>query len=264
MMKTILLNWNVKNYSWESFEDQCKEIQETGYTIVKWDVKEAANKLSIGDRAFILKYGNDNPGIIGSGYSLSPTFKDKHWDEEKRSSGEQAEYAYFIVNTLFALPIISSKDLADHFSLKFPPNANAPQVSGREVKEGQKLELEWFKRTQSASPETVEQISRNLREGKEFYKISKYYERSRDAREACLKEFGYSCKICNFNFYEKYGEIGKNYIHVHHIVPLSEVGKSYIIDPKKDLIPICPNCHSMIHRSQKILSPEELKNSLKG
>ncbi|MBP8083121.1 MAG: HNH endonuclease [Spirochaetes bacterium] len=89
------------------------------------------------------------------------------------------------------------------------------------------------------------------------------YERNGNARKACLNHYGYSCIICGFNFEEKYGEIGKEYIHVHHNKPLSEIKKEYQIDPIADLIPICPNCHAMIHCSQPDLTIEQLKIHMK-
>ena len=65
--------------------------------------------------------------------------------------------------------------------------------------------------------------------------------------------------ICGFNFLERYGEIGRGFIHVHHVNPLSQTGEQ-IVDPKTDLVPVCPNCHSMIHRDKNhILTIEELK-----
>lgn len=91
------------------------------------------------------------------------------------------------------------------------------------------------------------------------------YERSSIARSKCLDYYGFSCTVCSMNFEEKYGEIGKSFIHVHHIVPIHSIGKEYKIDFKKDLIPVCPNCHAMLHRkiNGKELSVEELKIVLK-
>ncbi|MEG0771017.1 MAG: HNH endonuclease, partial [Clostridia bacterium] len=62
-----------------------------------------------------------------------------------------------------------------------------------------------------------------------------------------------------------YGEIGKDFIHVHHLKPLNEIGEEYIVNPVNDLIPVCPNCHAMLHRkiNAKYLSVEELKSLLK-
>lgn len=90
------------------------------------------------------------------------------------------------------------------------------------------------------------------------------YERNKEARDKCLEYHGYNCSICGFDFYEIYGEVGKNFIHVHHIIPLYKINTEYKIDPINDLIPICPNCHAMIHRRKPELSVDELKNHIKS
>ena len=89
------------------------------------------------------------------------------------------------------------------------------------------------------------------------------YERNPINRELCLAENGYSCKICGFNFEEIYGEMGHNYIHVHHIVPVSSIKEEYLINPTTDLIPVCPNCHAMIHSKYPPYLPEEICAVLK-
>ena len=65
------------------------------------------------------------------------------------------------------------------------------------------------------------------------------------------------------DFEETYGETGKDYIHVHHITPLSDIGERYKLDPVKDLRPVCPNCHAMIHRQKPSLTIEALKALMK-
>ncbi len=85
------------------------------------------------------------------------------------------------------------------------------------------------------------------------------YERNHEARDKCLKYHKYICKICGFDFEKKYGDIGREYIHVHHIIPLSKIKGEYSINPIKDLIPICANCHAMIHRKKEALTIEALK-----
>lgn len=84
------------------------------------------------------------------------------------------------------------------------------------------------------------------------------YERDLDARRACLAHYGYTCRVCEARMSEIYGALGENYIHVHHRVPLSEVGEEYEVDPVRDLVPVCPNCHAMLHRSSTTLKVEEL------
>jgi 5-methylcytosine-specific restriction protein A len=74
------------------------------------------------------------------------------------------------------------------------------------------------------------------------------YERSSIARQKCIEYYGCSCSVCGIDFNKTYGDVGKGFIHVHHLIPLYKIDKEYIVDYKKDLIPVCPNCHAMIHR----------------
>jgi 5-methylcytosine-specific restriction protein A len=89
------------------------------------------------------------------------------------------------------------------------------------------------------------------------------YERDPRARRACLEQWGYRCAVCNFSFEERYGLLGRNYIHVHHILELSRVPAGYQVNPVEDLRPLCPNCHAMIHRGPgPALTMEGLKRQL--
>ena len=85
------------------------------------------------------------------------------------------------------------------------------------------------------------------------------YERNREARAKCLALYGLTCNVCGFNFEQIYGSIGHDYIHVHHLVPLSSIGVEYVINPVTDLVPVCPNCHAMLHRRIPPISPQELR-----
>jgi 5-methylcytosine-specific restriction protein A len=86
--------------------------------------------------------------------------------------------------------------------------------------------------------------------------------RNQKAREECIKIKGCRCNICGFDFKEKYGGLGENYIEVHHITPIGSLSTSVEYEgtnPEKDLIPLCSNCHSMIHRKNPPYSPTEIK-----
>lgn len=100
-------------------------------------------------------------------------------------------------------------------------------------------------------------------EGEVRYVKGKRYERNPLNRKLCLSIKGYNCVVCGMNFEKVYGLIGHNYIHVHHIVPVSRLGKGYVIDPVADLVPICPNCHSMLHKKEPPFLPEEMIEILK-
>ena len=62
-----------------------------------------------------------------------------------------------------------------------------------------------------------------------------------------------------FDFEQTYGEIGKGFIHVHHLTPVSSIGKEYRLNPQTDLVPVCPNCHNMLHRKEPPYTIAELQ-----
>ncbi len=96
---------------------------------------------------------------------------------------------------------------------------------------------------------------------KKIVEVNKY-ERSPINRSRCLAHHGFDCAACGNNFFEIYGPIGEEYIEVHHIIKVSDMGADYIVDPINDLAPLCSNCHSMIHRRDPPLSVVSLKNLL--
>lgn len=116
------------------------------------------------------------------------------------------------------------------------------------------------------SVQIAEEVDRNevLIEGASKTISVNVFERNPTARSKCLAHYGYKCTVCSFDFEEFYGSIGQSFIHVHHIVPLSETGGEYELDPVKDLVPVCPNCHAMIHRTRPILTIAQLKAHLKA
>lgn len=73
------------------------------------------------------------------------------------------------------------------------------------------------------------------------------YERNPVARARCISHYGPTCRVCGFNFRAVYGPLAEGFIHVHHLISLSEIGEEYEVDPIADLRPVCPNCHAIIH-----------------
>jgi 5-methylcytosine-specific restriction protein A len=90
------------------------------------------------------------------------------------------------------------------------------------------------------------------------------FERNPKARSECIKHYGAICSVCDFDFSEAYGPIGEGRIHVHHLKELSEVKHAHLINPIKDLRPVCPNCHMMLHSTRPALSIDELKKHLRN
>lgn len=85
------------------------------------------------------------------------------------------------------------------------------------------------------------------------------YERNPKARAACLAAHGTACAVCGIDFAKAYGPEFAGKIEVHHIVPLSEIGREYVVDPVNDLVPVCPNCHAALHsKKDGVYTVEEL------
>ena len=99
--------------------------------------------------------------------------------------------------------------------------------------------------------------SDKLFEGARKTEIVNKYERNREAREICLKQKGRICTICGLNFGKTYGNYCEGYIHVHHIIPISDINEEYIINPVEDLVPLCPNCHAAIHKYMETNTVED-------
>ena len=112
-------------------------------------------------------------------------------------------------------------------------------------------------------PESLNHSSEIYEGLKKQVSVNKY-ERSSVARKKCVEVHGFTCKICRFDFEKVYGELGKEFIHVHHVTPIHTIGKNYKINYIEDLIPVCPNCHAMLHRTMngKQYSVQELIHML--
>lgn len=91
------------------------------------------------------------------------------------------------------------------------------------------------------------------------------YERDPGARRANIEHHSAVCKCCGFDFEKKYGEHGKGFINIHDIRPLRTLGEGYKIDPVTKLVPLCPNCHAMVHwgNAARPLSVDELRSMIK-
>ena len=137
------------------------------------------------------------------------------------------------------------------------------------TKSGEILEQLWDKGTRkkggavrSPSPSEQESSREVLLEGALVSTPVSAYERSPLARKRCIEHYGSACFVCGFDFGKEFGSWAKGFIHVHHETPLSQRGKEYAVDPVKDLKPVCPNCHAMLHYSQSPPTVTELARQI--
>ncbi len=83
-----------------------------------------------------------------------------------------------------------------------------------------------------------------------------------DKKRKTLNEKGkLVCEACDFDF-SIYGDRGKNFIEVHHIIPVSSL-KPGDKTKLEDLSLLCANCHRMVHVRKPWLDIEELRTLLK-
>ena len=109
-----------------------------------------------------------------------------------------------------------------------------------------------------------DEVNGEYLEGKAKMTTVNIYERNQIARQKCISHYGINCQVCNLNFEKMYGEMGKDFIHVHHLIELSSISKEYSVNPITDLVPVCPNCHAMLHKVKPAHTIENLKMILKS
>lgn len=71
------------------------------------------------------------------------------------------------------------------------------------------------------------------------------------------------CQVCGIELVDIYGEVARGCIHIHHLVPLSDISELYRVDAIKDLRPVCANCHMVIHLRQPPYSIDELRDMIR-
>ena len=103
----------------------------------------------------------------------------------------------------------------------------------------------------------VEDLSSFPEGAKEQISVNRY-ERNKQNRERAIAFHGIACLACNTRMAEMYGEIAGGFIHIHHTKSLSDTGE-YTPNIETDLIPLCPNCHSIVHLTNPPMTLEELK-----
>jgi 5-methylcytosine-specific restriction protein A len=105
-----------------------------------------------------------------------------------------------------------------------------------------------------------------LTEGEKVHVEFEKSHRNQALRQACIEKYGYQCQCCGMDFVSLYGEeLGKNFIEVHHLKMISTFDESQPEDFLENLVPLCSNCHSMIHHGKEgPLSLAELREAYKG
>jgi 5-methylcytosine-specific restriction protein A len=107
-------------------------------------------------------------------------------------------------------------------------------------------------------PEIAEEANEGEVEGRALLQLSRRFERRVANRIACIQHHGFECAVCGFTFSAEYGALGDGFIEVHHLLAVSAMNGGFCPDPRKDMIPLCSNCHKMVHRRTPPIPPQEL------
>ena len=262
-MNAYIYTWNPSKWKWIDLPLAVSSVNSGEEYARQWSCGRT-RKPRPGDLFVLMKLGSDpggsGKGIAGCGHILSEPDFIPHWDEEKAALGESVLSTAVSFKALSDIPILALEALRETF-----PRINwTPQQSGTSLP--MEVAMEIFERL--AIDSTLNESKKNQKpellfeEGDSREITIQSYDRSSRAREACINHYGYKCSICNFSFEEKYGAVGHEYIEVHHLRQIADIGHRYLIDPVKDLRPVCANCHRMLHRTRQSLAIEQLISSL--
>lgn len=241
--------------------ERVKTIQRSVYDYRRWD--EVINALGLNPNSL-------EPNLIKELFDRLTSIP---YDDDQRHPPDRRRYGQFVVGwndatdsrqghgyTQDTLRSLTWRNLGfrlgDYFGTK--PKEEIEQIWNALVSH--------YERTRGIEAvDLAEQIDISpLVEGAKKRVFVNAYERNLTARAQCLATHGVVCVICGFSFGKRYGLVAEGYIHVHHLKPLSEINTSYIVDPTRDLRPVCPNCHAVIHRRKPPFTLDEVRDMLAG
>lgn len=231
-MKTFLFAWNPNKWNWTTLEKSIEQIEQTGRATEKWSVI-SHKKIQPGDRAFLMRLGEEPKGIMAAGFVATPPFLSKHWSGEDKLVNRVLIDFEVILNPekelLLSLDLIKQGSLA---KVNWTPQSSGIEINPEVTDE---LEAIWFDflTTQEIrhNPfrETDTENQKVYTEGTPNQVSVTKYERNPFARKTCIEHYGLSCSVCRFNFQDNYGDLGKDFIHVHHLKQVADIGEEYKI-----------------------------------
>jgi 5-methylcytosine-specific restriction protein A len=234
-----------------------------------WSCSANFKQIRKNDRAFLVKLGKEKPkGIMASGWISSLPKIGPHFDPEKAALGKKAHYVDCDWEKLLNPYIDEPLPISKLQKGKLAGMHWTPQNSGILIPDEIANELEelWKSHTGKTSLGSVfadDEIK--AFEGEEKITFIRHRKREQKLRDAKLNATKHEnqgrliCEVpgCGFNFEKVYGQLGKDFAHVHHLKPLGdrESPSETSID---DLAIVCANCHAMIHRGGKCRSLDKL------
>ena len=264
---TFILTWNPeKEVPLEDFEEIRKHLLDGATQTWNWTCR-AVNKVKAGDRFLMLRQGDEPRGIVGSGWIRSDAWKT---DDGSPYVDILWKYIVDLEKPLDPRSIVGA-DSFEGKKVHWKPTGSGIELrpepvceivwqawSERLIADGLLVEVspmdsnlsdEESVRASFDSTESREDTASSI-EGGLIPSWSTRRERDPNNRAQCLELYAPVCAVCDMNFLKEYGEIGRDFIHVHHERPLasSDADQGTVHVPARDMKPVCPNCHAMLHR----------------
>lgn len=250
--RAFLLTWNPSQWAWDERVETGRAIAAGERVEMPWSCGNT-RAIPVGARVYLLKQGDGARGIIGSGWITKSPTEGPHWDAERAGRGASAWYIRWQLDALVDQPLATE-------GLVLPANVSvhwSPFASGTSIPaEATRAVEEHWARYVGAAVAAVGTTNGDEGAWEGEKRARRGFERHREAvlrdskiRAALLAGNGrLRCEVprCGFDFAERYGEVGKDFAHVHHLNQLAHTGK--VRTTLSDLAIVCANCHAMIHR----------------
>ena len=264
MPRAFLLTWNPKKWRWPRHKYE-KEVAVTGegdsYPL-NWSCGNT-KKINSGDRLYMVRLNNQR-GIIGSGRAERKPDYGPHWDESRTDEilyVEGRSDALLPEGKQLPMEMLKKADLGIAWDNLLKSGNQVPDESAARLEEMWQSHLRRVMANPPVAPLAEEPGGKYFDGALKRIEVNAY-ERDPRARRACLAHNGFNCAACDQSLADIYGEVGEGVIHVHHVKELSKLGRAYEINPKRDLVPVCPNCHAILHTEKPALSIRKLRSIL--
>lgn len=256
-MSTYILTWNPDSWAWDLLLETIDQLRAGKAAEERWSCGNTKS-IPIGSRVFLLRQGVEPKGIMASGWTSSEPYEDRHWDDERRRRGDLANFVRFSYEALLDP---ASEPLLD--PRHFPPGPVqdvywSPQASGMSIPDEAAMQLEglWTAHMRGKPVLGGPDPEMSAVEGAVRAKLVKHRSRERALRHAkihaAMGQGSLLCEVpgCGFDFEARYGNLGRGYAQVHHLIPLASLDGPTRVR-LEDLAVVCANCHVMIHLGGK-------------
>jgi 5-methylcytosine-specific restriction protein A len=232
---------------------------------MRWSVGNVTSIVP-GDRLFLIRLGSEPRGIIGSGWATTAPYRALHWDPARAAHGDMTNTINLDLECLekeplVPLDVLNSADVLSGYHW-------STQMSGVLIPDEVAAVLEDVWASTSGSDDTgfadEHATPVHFVEGAAVRVYVNQYERNPAARSRCVAHYGRKCAVCGMTFGDTYGSDAARLIEVHHLDPLGGAGGEHPVDPIKDMRPLCPNCHAVVHLKSPPISIDQARAMLRA